>query len=75
MPICETIALQSIGDTTMLNIKDMPEAIKALPRAQKNFVIMLAQDGLLEDWNEGFDALNECMHQQPNIDPDSYDYY
>ena len=53
----------------------MPEAIKALPKVEKDFVIMLAQDGLLEDWNEGFDALNECMHQQPNIDPDSYDYY
>jgi len=59
----------------MLKIKDMPEAIKALPKVEKDFVIMLAQDGLLEDWNEAFDALNECMHQQPNIDPDSYDYY
>ena len=59
----------------MLDIKDMPDAIKALPKSEKDFVIMLARDGLLEDWNEGFDALNECMHQQPNIDPDSYDYY
>jgi hypothetical protein len=44
----------------MLNIKDMPIDVDLLPKEARDFAIVLAQDGLIDDWSEVFDALTEC---------------
>jgi hypothetical protein len=59
----------------MLNINDMPQEIELLPENHRNFAITLAQDGLINDWSEVFEALNECGEHRPEPDPDSYDYF
>jgi hypothetical protein len=44
----------------MLDIKNMPVDVDLLPKKYRDFAIVLAQDGLIDDWSEVFDALNEC---------------
>ena len=44
----------------MLDIKNMPVDVDLLPKKARDFAIVLAQDGLIDDWSEVFDALNEC---------------
>lgn len=36
----------------MLNIKDMPIDVDLLPKEARDFAIVLAQDGLIDDWSE-----------------------
>jgi len=47
----------------MLNIKDMPIDVDLLPKEARDFAIVLAQDGLIDEWSEVFDALRECNIQ------------
>ena len=44
----------------MLNIKDMPIDVDLLPKEARDFAIVLAQDGLIDDWSEVFDAPSTC---------------
>jgi len=47
----------------MLDINNMPPDIDLLPQNHRAFAITLAQDGLIDEWSEVFDALNECVIQ------------
>jgi len=44
----------------MLDINSMPLDVDLLPKDLRDYAILLAQDGLIDDWHEVFDALNDC---------------
>jgi hypothetical protein len=49
------------GDYRMkLNINDMPSEVNELPKKYRDYAILLANDGLIDEWVEVFDAINEC---------------
>jgi len=48
--------------------------IDLLPADAKAFVIRLAQDGHISDWDEAFDALNECAAFRAEPNPDTFDF-
>ena len=56
----ETIKQRNKKEMIMLDIKNMPVDVDLLPKKYRDFAIVLAQDGLIDDWSEVFDALNEC---------------
>ena len=43
-----------------LDFNAIPQDILDLPAKDLNFVMLIALDGHLSDWDEAFDALNEC---------------
>jgi len=43
-----------------LNINDMPIEVDELPKKYRDYAILLANDGLIDEWVEVFDAINEC---------------
>ena len=48
-----------------MNINNLPFEIDLLPADAKAFVIRLAQDGHISDWDEAFDeslGINEAMY-------------
>jgi hypothetical protein len=57
-----------------MNINNLPFEIDLLPADAKAFVIRLAQDGHISDWDEAFDALNECADFRPEPNLDTCDY-
>lgn len=57
-----------------MDIKNLPDDIELLPADAKAFVMRLAQDGHISDWDEAFDALNECANFRPDPNPDTYDF-
>ena len=68
----------------MLNIKDMPEAIKALPRFERDFIKQLTRDGLFENWEQAISAADNARSDaefdryielvSSNDNPDNFDY-
>ena len=57
-----------------MDIKNLPDDIELLPADAKAFVMRLAQDGHISDWDEAFDALNECANFRPDPNPDTYEF-
>lgn len=57
-----------------MDIKNLPDDIELLPADAKAFVIRLARDGHISDWDEAFDALNECANFRPDPNPDTYEF-
>jgi len=47
----------------MLDFNSMPPEVDLLPKDLRDYAILLAQDGLIDDWCEVFDALNDCAIQ------------
>ena len=43
-----------------LDIKDIPWEVDQLPKKQRDFALILTRDGLIEEWPEVFEALDEC---------------
>jgi len=43
-----------------LLIEDMPIEVLELPKKYRDYAILLATDGLIDEWVEVFDAINEC---------------
>jgi len=58
----------------MLDINNMPLDIDLLPKKHRDYALMLAQDGLISEWSEVFDALNECAEHRPETDLNTYNY-
>ena len=57
-----------------MDTNNLPMDIDLLPADAKAFVIRLAQDGHISDWNEAFDALNECAAFRAEPNPDTFDF-